>query len=188
MRKAVKTSKGKPRRTPAKASAPKANATGAGAARLPEALRDITGYHIRRMHALFGLHWTDWFGTRGLFLTPVQGGILMLIDGNPDCNQTFLARELRVESPTLLQALSPLITNGFVVRRDAPTDRRAKLLSLSEAGQRAADMVRDNLAQHEQVLLSGMTAAERKQFFGLLRKALASAEAVIGKKASQKDV
>ncbi len=146
---------------------------------VPEPLENITGYRIRRLHSLFVAHWSGWFGVRGLSLTPVQGGILLLIASNSDSTQTALARQLKVEGPTLLQALAPLVANGYVLRRSAPNDRRVKMLSLSPAGKRATQIIRTDLKQHEDDLLRMLTPRQRKQFFQLLCAALRSAEATV---------
>lgn len=149
-------------------------------------LANIVGYRIRRLHSLFVLHWTDWFGGLGLSVTPVQGGMLLLIDSNPKSTQADLARFLKVEPPTLLQGLAPLISNGFVLRKSLPNDRRSKLLSLSAKGKRAAKMIRDNIKRQEADLLWSLTPAQRKKMFELLRAALASAEAKVEARTAKK--
>ncbi|MDF1897196.1 MarR family winged helix-turn-helix transcriptional regulator [Rahnella contaminans] len=56
-----------------------------------------------------------------------------------------LSKELGIESPSLLRPVNQLINNGLVVREEDPTDKRAKILRLTEAG-------RDNSLRIEALL------------------------------------
>lgn len=55
-----------------------------------------------------------------------------------DLRQTTLADALGVEGPSLVRLLDQLGEAGLVTRREDPTDRRAKILHLTEAGRARA--------------------------------------------------
>lgn len=144
-----------------------------------KALEGVTGFRLRRLQGFFVAHWARWFRQRGLSVTPVQGGILLLIQENAGLTQIELARLLQVEAPTLMQTLNPLISAGLVERLRSKRDRRAVELRLSRTGEEAASIVSVDIALHESDLLSHLTAAERTELLRLLEKALASAESAL---------
>jgi MarR family transcriptional regulator for hemolysin len=55
-----------------------------------------------------------------------------------DLRQTTLADALGVEGPSLVRVLDQLCEAGLVTRREDPTDRRAKVLDLTEEGRARA--------------------------------------------------
>ncbi|MBK4738687.1 MarR family winged helix-turn-helix transcriptional regulator [Noviherbaspirillum pedocola] len=69
--------------------------------------------------------------------------------------QTELARRLGVENPTLVVTIDRLTAGGLAVRVPSSTDRRIKLVALTEAGTKLyekvksqADQVRNELLAH----------------------------------------
>jgi DNA-binding MarR family transcriptional regulator len=141
-----------------------------------EALRGIMGHRLRRLQTLFVAHWGRWFQDLEPAITPVQGGILLLIEANPGLSQIALARLLRIEAPTLIQALTPLIEAGLVERFRPASDRRVFALHLSRVGRAMAEVVRAGAAAHEADLLRRLAPSERRLLADLLDKALASGE------------
>lgn len=144
------------------------------------ALDGLAGYRLRRLQGLFVAHWGRWFREIDISVTPVQGGILLLIGENAGLTQIALARLLKVEAPTLMQALGPLLEMGLVKRRRSRQDGRAFALHLTDAGAAAARTIAAESLRHEADLLSGLTARERASLHALLEKALASGEAALG--------
>jgi DNA-binding MarR family transcriptional regulator len=140
------------------------------------ALEKVVGFRLRRLSSLFGSHWQRWFRVRKLAVTPVQGGILLLIREEPGVSQAAIARRLRIEAPTLLETLTPLLDAGLVARKRSVRDSRAFSLTLTAAGRRAADLVGTETPAHEADLLADLTPSERRELLRLLDKAVASAE------------
>lgn len=139
----------------------------------------LFGIRIRRLQGLFGMHWQKWFRARGLAITPVQGGVLLAIKGNPGISQITLSRLMRIEPPTLVQTLEPLLKQELVARVRSPTDGRVFELSLTQKGQAAAMLVEAETPLHEADLLRHLDSAERLQLLALLDKAIAGAEAAV---------
>lgn len=137
-----------------------------------EALRGVIGFAVRRLHGMFGAEWQQRFRDRGIAITPMQGGLLLLLGENPGIAHNALARLLSIEPPTLVQTLSPLLNAGYVQRYRAPHDGRAVALHLTRAGQAAMALVRDEIAAHEAAVLSALSPAERVQLLDLVTKAL----------------
>lgn len=84
-------------------------------------------------------------------------------------SQTELARRLQLEKSTVSRLTGQLVTRGWVRREPDPADRRATLLTLTEAGRRAAD----NLASAREAkfarLLAGIPEVDRASVLHALR-------------------
>ena len=145
----------------------------------PAALAPFTGYRLRRLQGLFVTHWGRWYRERDIAITPVQGGILLLIGENAGLTQIALARLLKVEPPTLLQSLTPLVEAGYVARLRSARDGRAFALSLTGKGRDIASVIAEESRKHEADLLAGLSDQERADLLRLLDKALASGEAAL---------
>jgi DNA-binding MarR family transcriptional regulator len=143
-------------------------------------LDGLVGYRLRRLQGLFVAHWGRWFRDLEIGVTPVQGGILLLIGENAGLTQIALARLLRVEAPTLQQTLTPLLDAGYVARERSKQDGRAFSLSLTDAGAELARVIAAESRRHETDLLSGLSESERDTLLALLEKALASGEGALG--------
>jgi DNA-binding MarR family transcriptional regulator len=141
----------------------------------------ILGFRLRRLQSLLGGHWSRWFKDYDIAVTPVQGGILLLINENPGINQVMLGRLLKIEAPTLLQSLRPLIDAKLVRRHRSLEDGRALAVYLTKAGKTVTDAIEVQTPAHEGDLLHRLTPAERTQLLALLDKAIGSAEEAVAR-------
>lgn len=130
----------------------------------------LLGFQLRRAHTLFALHWQLSFRGRSPRVTPMQGGMLLVIESQPGLTQAMLARIMDVEGPTLLQALGKLEQNGLVKRTRRDGDRRSFALQLTRAGQRAIVLINEFVPHREQELLIDLSEEERSLLLGLLRR------------------
>jgi DNA-binding MarR family transcriptional regulator len=149
-----------------------------------QALSAVTGVRLRRLQALFARHWSLAFRARGVELSSVQGGLLLLIRDNPGLPQIAFARLLDVEPPTLAQSLAPLVNAGLVHRDRATRDRRAMALRLSRQGLAVAAQIAEGQPLHEARLLAGLSTQERRTLLDLLDRAIASAEGAMAEAAA----
>lgn len=140
-------------------------------------LPNLAGFNLRRLHARFAQSWREHFQAFGLPITPVQGGVLLLIDRHKQTTQTALAALLSVEPASMQAVLRPLESGGFVLRRKADRDRRSMELVLSDRGREAVRLIRREVARQEREALAGLDAAEIEAFVRLLRRAVAGSEA-----------
>src|SRR5215472_11562715 len=65
--------------------------------------------------------------------------LLVLSRQGTPVRQGVLADELGIEGPSLVRLIDLLQAEGLVVRREDPTDRRAKTLHLTKAGEAKLD-------------------------------------------------
>ncbi|MGR3567011.1 MAG: MarR family winged helix-turn-helix transcriptional regulator [Pseudooceanicola nanhaiensis] len=136
----------------------------------------MPGHLIRRLHQVS----TRVFGQRlkaaGIDLTPIQFAALDALRAHPGIDQAGLAEAVAKDRATIGGVTDRLEQKGLVTRIVSERDRRARELTLSEAGRRilaAAEPVVTAL-QHE--ILPGLNEAEYAQFVALAAKAAAAAE------------
>src|SRR3954449_12576257 len=84
-----------------------------------------------------------------------------------------VANVLRCDRSAVTWITDRLEERGYVERRSDSSDRRVKLLALTEEGVRVRDEIRRRLAVPPDGLVEGLTRAEQKQLRDLLKKALA---------------
>jgi DNA-binding MarR family transcriptional regulator len=91
-----------------------------------------------------------------------------------------LVQQTLVTSGTMTNRVDRLERSGFVERRPDPGDRRGVLVRLTPAGRDVVDSAMADLIEQEKSLLSELSASDRVQLAGLLRRMLAPLEARAG--------
>lgn len=81
-----------------------------------------------------------------------------------------LLRETMVTSGTMTNRIDRLGERGLVERSPDPHDRRGVLVGLTAAGKRAVDGAFETLIDSERELLAELSAAERRDLAGLLKR------------------
>jgi DNA-binding MarR family transcriptional regulator len=79
-------------------------------------------------------------------------------------------RTLMITSSGATKRLDRLERAGLIERSPDPHDRRGTLIGLTPAGRKMIDDVTEAHLDNERALLSALTAAERQELAGLLRK------------------
>lgn len=99
----------------------------------------LTGRHWRRAaNAVMEAH-----GLSDATAVPLI--MIARLDGAP--RQNALAEAVGIEGPSLVRLLDQLCEAGLAVRREDPTDRRAKVLSLTAAGTAVVARMEADLAR-----------------------------------------
>jgi DNA-binding MarR family transcriptional regulator len=135
-------------------------------------LSDQVGYLLRRASSVFTAHWSLQFKGEEVVITPVQCGMMILVDENPGLTQIELARLLKVEGSTLWQLVDRLREFGFIRRRRVPKDRRAFAIHLSPSGRRALQHFERGLRSHQQALLACLSDRERDALSAMLLRVI----------------
>ncbi|WP_245614102.1 MarR family winged helix-turn-helix transcriptional regulator [Actinokineospora inagensis] len=86
------------------------------------------------------------------------------------CSQQTLAHRLGVDKTVMTYLIDDLERTGLVERRPDPTDRRARLLSATDAGHRRHTETTAALHAVEAEVLTPLTPTERETLRDLLRK------------------
>ena len=105
-------------------------------------------------------------------LTPVQYAALSTITTHPGIDQVTLAGLIAYDRTTITGVVDRLVQRGFVVRESSSTDRRARLLQITDQGRRTLGEIEPAVAAAQRIMLRGLTADETDVFMRLLRKAI----------------
>ena len=117
----------------------------------------------------------DVLGSVGL--TPALLAVLNVIRAREGAIQQELGEALGIDRSTMVSLIDQLESAGLAKRRPSATDRRAREIGITPKGSRLLQRARELIAQVEDEVLAGLTAAERRQLLALLRRALDSAPA-----------
>jgi DNA-binding MarR family transcriptional regulator len=108
--------------------------------------------------------------------------VLAALDDAPQSTQSALAEKIGADKTRLIGTLDALQEAGLITREPGPSDRRARILSITAAGRRARDGAQREIQRNEERLLASLTADERRAFLraaGLL-SSLPAAEILAG--------
>jgi DNA-binding MarR family transcriptional regulator len=81
-----------------------------------------------------------------------------------------VARRLGVATPTVTRAAMRMEAAGLLRREPHPSDRRLVRLVLTERGRRLRDAVEQEMAQLNELALTGFSPAEREAVLGALER------------------
>ncbi|MFI6488469.1 MarR family winged helix-turn-helix transcriptional regulator [Streptomyces sp. NPDC050564] len=84
--------------------------------------------------------------------------------------QAELGRSIQLDPKDLVGILNDLQSAGLVVREPDPKDRRKNAVSLTEEGARLLERCETAARRANDTLLAPLSAAERDQFMGLLKR------------------
>jgi len=108
-------------------------------------------------------------------LADVPGGprgyqVLAMAGRGDPRRQLDLANHLGVDRTVMTYLLDDLEQAGLVERQPDPTDRRARLIVLTEGGRDLLDQLETRLAEAEAVVLGTLSEDERRLFRMLLQR------------------
>ncbi|MCB1000943.1 MAG: winged helix-turn-helix transcriptional regulator [Acidimicrobiales bacterium] len=124
--------------------------------------RTATAVRNHMEREVLGPHQLSWSAFVVLFVLRVWGA--------QESGQ--LAREAGITGGTLTGVLTTLERKGFAERAPHPTDRRRVVVSPTGAGLRAVDEIMPLFNEHEAMVTSALTAADKRQLSRLLRAVL----------------
>lgn len=131
-------------------------------------LEHLAGYHLRRASSAFGADFAR--AMEGTGMRQVLFGILSVVGANPGINQGAAGRSLGIQRANMVTLINQLADIGLLDRKTAADDRRALALSLTQAGEKMLEECLTRIEAHEEHMLTGLTAAERRTLLGLLTK------------------
>jgi len=100
-------------------------------------IHTMPGHLIRRMNQISVSVFADKMAREGFDITPVQFGALSTISANPGIDQATLAGLIAYDRATIGGVVDRLEAKGFIRREVSSEDRRARVLTISEAGEKA---------------------------------------------------
>lgn len=103
-----------------------------------------------------------------LDLAPHQGRALMIVAESGPLRLSELAERLRIAPRSATEVADALQERGLVTRSADPSDRRAVLLSVTEAGQHAAGAVAESRRAGAEAFFGRLSAADRASLTRIL--------------------
>jgi DNA-binding MarR family transcriptional regulator len=131
-------------------------------------LDDKPGHLIRRAHQLSLAIFEAKTGAYGV--TASQPVVMTALFTKPGVDQATLAALVALDKVTVGHILTRLEKRGLVERSLSETDRRARVIMLSERGRRMLEEMQDAVRQSQASLLAALTPAQRKQFLEIMRR------------------
>ncbi len=110
-----------------------------------------------------------------LLFTAADSREFVVLDALADqggCSQQDLAERLGINRTIMVGLVDRLQAAGYVTRERNPANRRAYLLSLTDAGRRALGEMREEVAGHDLSVTAHLTPAERRRLNELLSRLL----------------
>lgn len=130
----------------------------------------MPGLLIRRLHQIHVSVFADAMRDVGLDLTPPQFGALSVIAERPGLDQATLAGLIAVDRPTVGGVVDRLVAKGLVTRDTRASDRRAKVLGLTEQGHSILGQCLPVIDAVQSTILSGLSESEQAEFMRLATK------------------
>lgn len=97
-----------------------------------------------------------------------QYTVMKTLAGIEAVTQAELGRSCHIDRSDIAGTIVELEASGFIVRRENACDRRQKLVSITSSGRDRLVVIAAALAQAQDELLDGMSAADRDTLAALL--------------------
>ncbi len=98
-------------------------------------------------------------------------GILVCLSRQDNVSQEYLSAHFRVDKATITKSMKRLEKEGYIRRQADPSDRRIKLIRLTEKGVNVTDIVRGVFLRWSGCVLENLSLDEKNEFERLLQKA-----------------
>ena len=128
---------------------------------------DQPGHNIRRLHQISVGIFLQELGELGI--TPVQYAALQTVANHPGMDQRTLARTIALDASTTGGVVDRLEARGWLVRKTAPEDRRARQLALTDAGVQLLGEAVPAMLGAQDLILAPLSERQRAEFMKLLR-------------------
>lgn len=130
----------------------------------------LPGHLIRRLHQISVAIFAEAMAEGGFDLTPVQYSALAALGRSPGVDQVTLAGMIAYDRVTLSGVIDRLQRRGYVAREVSATDRRARVLHLTDKGRSVLATVGPAVRHAQDEILAGLDPDEREGFVRLLLK------------------
>lgn len=133
----------------------------------PYVLDEQIGFILRQV---WQRHATIFAREIGINLTPPQWAALSRLAETGPCSQNQLGRLTAMDVATIKGVIDRLTARGLTETSPDPADRRRLLVSLTRAGQQAAEKAAPNALAISRETLAPLDARERDTLIALLSK------------------
>jgi MarR family transcriptional regulator, temperature-dependent positive regulator of motility len=139
---------------------------------------EMPGHLARRFQQIAVAVFLAEVGEAGYDFTPVQFAALAAVSANPGIDQVTLAGLIAYDRTTITGVVDRLVQKGLVTRQESSRDRRARELTITDAGRRTLRGITPAVAEAQRIMLRGLTDKEAKELVRLLQKVTAAGNAL----------
>lgn len=132
-----------------------------------ESLWDRPGFLVRRLHQIHVAMFHEECGN--FSITPVQFSLLTVLDRKSSLDQVTLAAEVGIDRTNVADVITRLESRGLVERRANPSDRRTRLVSITQDGRVFRQQVHKCMEAAQERFLAPLGEDDRRLFMRLLR-------------------
>ncbi|WP_138750843.1 MarR family winged helix-turn-helix transcriptional regulator [Paenibacillus sinopodophylli] len=136
---------------------------------MKEILREV-GMIARALDSISNIEFKAFDLTKGQYL------YLVRIVENPGIIQEKLAEMIKVDRTTAARAIQKLEINGFIEKKDDPSNQKIKKLFPTEKGLTVYPYIRRENDYSNRVALAGLTESDVEAIHNLLQKVRANVE------------
>ena len=131
---------------------------------------DMAGHLIRRLHQQATQVFVQRTQAAGFDLTPVQFAAMDAIHAHPATDQARLAEMIAYDRATIGGVIDRLVQKGWIHRIVSERDRRARELSLTDAGEQVRTALLPVVVDLQNDILKPLKQGDRDLFLGLARQ------------------
>lgn len=136
--------------------------------RLPDTIRGRLPYLLARANLrqleVFERH------TRAFDIAAREYAVMLLLEAHDALWQSQIAQALRLDRTTVTYLVDGLEKRGWLMRNRDPADRRAHVVGLTGAGQKALADIQPAVTESKKELLAPLSEAEQDQLRDLLAR------------------
>ena len=130
-------------------------------------LETMPGHFIRRLQQIAVAIFLEETEPHGI--TPVQYAVLQTVRNSPNVDQRTLAATIGFDTSTIAGVIDRLEGRALLLRNASVDDRRVRLLTLTQEGQKLLDTVIPGMLRAQVRMLAPLTEKQRKEFTKALR-------------------
>ncbi|MBC9729053.1 MarR family winged helix-turn-helix transcriptional regulator [Streptomyces sp. TRM68367] len=127
-----------------------------------------TGFLLARLGSLAARSWAAFLTGHGL--TQGQYVVLVTIAEHGPQGQRRLAELVAIDARNIVAVLDSLAARGLIERRDHDTDRRRRIVALTDVGNALIDTIAATAATEQDQFLRALTHPDREHLNHLLRQ------------------
>ena len=138
-----------------------------------ELIEDLAAFN-RKLRAVFDKI------VRERNMTLPRARVFFTLNKKDGINQKELADRLELETPTLVRILDAMEGQGFVERRVAGSDRRAKEIYITETGKVGAGVIDEIAVSVRAQVIAGISESDLKTTLNVVRAMQANLQGIRG--------
>lgn len=131
---------------------------------------NMPGHLIRRLNQLSTQVFASRMQTAGIEVTPVQFAALDAIRTTPGLDQAGIAAMIAYDRATIGGVIERLLQKGYIERAVSDRDRRARVITMTEAGQAAYAQILPIVRDLQSDILPGLSEDESRLLLSLMKK------------------